>query len=184
EGAPPSEHRWSSGSGLRFARGARNVNKRTPVHAAAYFLRILSRNVFESAVTLQASGQKHRSTHHQSLGTPAWFSAGSSLSKSSLPVPNGLCVLVLCSFRVPSESIRWTCVILPLSFSSSSRTPPGSVSFVPIWLAPTTAHMWAWQLSNSTPKFGLPRSRTALTRAMTSDGLLNGKPGSNSHPIL
>src|SRR5436853_2955837 len=95
------------------------------VHHAAYFFRILSRNVFESAVTLQASGQKHRSTHHQSLGTPAWFSAGSSLSNSSLPVSNGLCVLVLCSFRLPSESIRWTCVILPFNFSSSSRAPPG-----------------------------------------------------------
>src|SRR5262245_14218869 len=69
---------------------------------AAYFCRILSRNFLLSAVTSQAFGQKHRSTTHQSFGTPALLSAGSSLSKSSLPVPNGLCVLVLCSLSEPS----------------------------------------------------------------------------------
>src|SRR5579884_1756929 len=94
-----------------------------------YFLRIFSRNCLLSAVTSHAFGQKHRSTHHQSLGTADSLMTGSSLSKSSLPVPNGLCVLVWCSLREPSESIKWTCVILPLSFCSNSRAPPGSVSF-------------------------------------------------------
>jgi hypothetical protein len=57
---------------------------------AAYLRRSLSRKTLLSAVTSQASGQKQRSTHHQSLGTPAAFIAGMSLSKSSEPVPNGL----------------------------------------------------------------------------------------------
>src|SRR5208337_801506 len=116
-------------------------------HQAAYCFRSLSRNRLLSAVTFQASGQKHRSTHHQSCGTPHLSSSGISLSKFSLPVANGLCVLVLCSFRLPSESIRWMWVILPLSFCSSSISPPGKVSFCPSWLAPTTAHMYAWQVS-------------------------------------
>src|SRR5438552_19005141 len=85
---------------------------------AAYLWRSLSRNFLLSAVTSQALGQKHRSTHHQSLGTPAFISSGSSLSKFSLPVPNGLCVDGLCSLSEPSESIRCTGVILPLSFWS------------------------------------------------------------------
>src|SRR5438093_969437 len=102
-----------------------------------------SRKVLLCSVTSHALGQKHRSTHHQSLGTPALFSAGNSASKFSLPVPNGLCVLVLCSFSVPSLSMRWTCVILPFSFSSSSSSPPGSVSFCPCWLAACTAHRCA-----------------------------------------
>src|SRR5262245_60187205 len=139
-----------------------------------------SRNVLLWAVTSQAFGQKHRSTHHQSLGTPALFSAGNSLSKSSLPVPNGLCVLVLCSLSEPSLSIRWIWVILPLSFSSSSSSPPGSASFAPCWLAATTAHMWAWQVSYSTPKLLLPFARTPSTIRRISEGLLKTKPGSNS----
>src|SRR5262249_40524709 len=110
---------------------------------APYLRRMPSRNVLLWAVTSQALGQKHRSTHHQSLGTPAWFSAGNSRSKSSLPVPNGLCVLVWCSLSEPSESMTWTCVILPLSRSSNSISPPGSVSFVPTWLAPTAAQTCA-----------------------------------------
>src|SRR5262249_15260281 len=116
-------------------------SKTAKARYAAYFCRSLSRKRLLSAVTSQALGQKHRSTHHQSCGTPDWFSAGINLSKFNLPVPNGLCVLVLCSFRLPSESIRWTCVILPRSFSSSSRSPPGSVSLPLAWLAPTAAHM-------------------------------------------
>src|SRR5437879_5255888 len=112
-------------------------------HATAYFCRNLSRKRLLSAVISQALGQKHRSTHHQSLGTPACSSSGMSLSKFKRPVPKGLCVLVLCSLSVPSESIRWMCVILPLSFCSSSSSPPGKVSFSPIWLAPTAAHRWA-----------------------------------------
>src|SRR5262245_11634870 len=102
---------------------------------APYLRRIPSRNVLLCAVTSQACGQKHRSTHHQSLGTPAWFSAGNSRSKSSLPVPKGLCVLVLCSLSVPSESMTWTWVILPRNFSSNSSSPPSRVSFCPVWLA-------------------------------------------------
>src|SRR5436305_1690510 len=117
------------------------------LYTAAYFARSLSRYFLLWAVTSQACGQKHRSTHHQSCGTPLAWIAGISLSKSSLPVPNGLCVLVLCSFRLPSESIRWMCVIFPRSFSSSSNSPPGSVSFVPVSFAATVAHMCAWQLS-------------------------------------
>src|SRR4051812_24017602 len=62
--------------------------------------------LFRSAVTSQALGQKQRSTHHQSLGTPAVMSSGMSLSKLSFPVPKGLCVLVLCSLSEPSESDR------------------------------------------------------------------------------
>src|ERR1700722_11437088 len=61
--------------------------KRRRPHYPAYFLRLLSRDGLESAVTSHALGQKHRSTHHHSCGTPALFNAGSSLSKSSLPVP-------------------------------------------------------------------------------------------------
>src|SRR5262249_8458993 len=95
-------------------------------HAAAYFCRSLSRKRLLSAVTSQAFGQKHRSTAHQSCGTPQLSSSGTSLSKFSLPVPNGLCVLVLCSLSVPSLSIRWMCVILPFNFWSSSISPPGS----------------------------------------------------------
>src|SRR5260370_16212698 len=110
-------------------------------HHAAYFCRSLSKKRLLSAVTSQALGQKHRSTHHQSLGTPQFMSSGTSLSKFSLPVPKGLWVLVLCSLRVPSESMRWIWVILPLSFLRSSMSPPGRVSRSPIWLAPTTAHM-------------------------------------------
>src|SRR5207245_5994609 len=83
------------------------------IRQTAYFCRSLSRNRLLSAVTSQAFGQKHRSTHHQSLGTAAFISSGMSLSKFNLPVPKGLCVLVLCSLSVPSESIRWMCVILP-----------------------------------------------------------------------
>src|SRR5580704_12980232 len=83
---------------------------------AAYLRRRMSRNRLASAVTSQALGQKQRSTHHQSLGTPESSKAGASLSKSSLPVPKGLCVLVSCSFSEPSESIRCKWVILPLSF--------------------------------------------------------------------
>src|SRR5262245_31927465 len=103
--------------------------------------RSLSRDFLLSAVTSQGLGQKQRSTHHQSLGTPQSTRAGASLSQFSLPVPNGLCVLVLCSLSEPSLSIRWTWVILPLSFWSNSSSPPGSVSLAPDWLAPTTAHM-------------------------------------------
>src|SRR5712672_220730 len=116
----------------KAAVGARRPPQHEPVtsYHAAYFLRSPSRNRLESAVTSQAFGQKHKSTHHQSCGTPQFISSGMSLSKFSLPVPNGLCVLVLCSLSEPSESIRWTWVILPLSFSSSSSSPPGSVSFV------------------------------------------------------
>src|SRR5262245_25605631 len=79
-----------------------------PEDHAAYLSRSLSRYFLLCAVTSHACGQKHRSTHHQSCGTPAFKSAGASLSKSSLPVPNGLCVEVLCSFRLPSLSITWT----------------------------------------------------------------------------
>src|SRR5438105_49832 len=108
---------------------------------AAYFCRYLSRNRLLSAVTSHALGQKHRSTHHQSFGTPQLTSSGMSLSKFSLPLPKGAWVLVLCSLSVPSESMRCRCVILPLSLLSSSSSPPGSVSFSPAWLAPTAAHM-------------------------------------------
>ena len=45
---------------------------------AAYLRRSLSRKTLLSAVTFQASGQKHRSTHHQSLGTPHASSSGMS----------------------------------------------------------------------------------------------------------
>src|SRR5439155_24656249 len=89
-------------------------------HAAAYLARSLSRNFLLWAVTSQACGQKHRSTVHQSCGTPLACIAGMSRSKFSFPVPNGLWVLVLCSLRLPSLSIRWMCVTFPLSRSSSS----------------------------------------------------------------
>src|SRR5260370_23802457 len=81
----------------------------TEYRQAVYFCRSLSRNRLLSAVTSHAFGQKQRSTHHQSLGTPAFISSGMSFSKFNLPVPNGLCVLVLWSLSVPSESIRWIC---------------------------------------------------------------------------
>src|ERR1051326_253858 len=132
---------------------------------AAYFCRYLSRNFLLSAVTSQALGQKQRSTHHQSLGTPQLTSSGMILSKLSLPLPNGAWVLVLCSLSVPSESMRCRCVILPFNLFSSSSSPPGRVSLSPTWLEPTVAHMWAWHVSKSTPKFGLfMPSRTRLTR--------------------
>src|SRR5262245_9673312 len=159
-------------------------NPRSEATYAAYLARSLSRYFLLSAVTSHARGQKHRSIVHQSCGTPLACMAGISLSKFSLPVPNGLCVEVLCSFRLPSESIRWMCVTLPFNFSSSSSSPPLSVSFWPDWLAPTAAHMCAWQLSNRTPKLVFPLARTPSTILVISDGLLNTKPGSNSQHTL
>ena len=80
--------------------------------------------------------------------------------------------------------MTWTWVIFPFSFSSSSSSPPGSVSFAPVWFAPTTAHMWAWQVSYSTPKLVFPFARTASTSCMISLGLLNANPGSNSQQMF
>src|SRR5262245_57404029 len=100
--------------------GHRFVGRPMSVYAAAYFARRPSRYFLLWAVTSQAFGQKQRSTHHQLVGTPAFWMAGMSWSKFKWPVPNGLWVDVLCSFRLPSESMRCTWVIFPLSFSSNS----------------------------------------------------------------
>src|ERR1700730_9576403 len=86
---------------------------------AAYFFRIWSRKRLESAVTVQASGQKHRSMHHQSDGTWALFSSGKNSSHFRTPWPNGACVLVLCSLSELSVSIRWMWMIRPLSLCSN-----------------------------------------------------------------
>ena len=102
-----------------------------PTTQLAYLRRNPSRKVLLSAVTSQALGQKHRSTHHQSLGTPAWFRAGMQLVEVEDALAERHCAsLVLCSLSVPSESIRWTWVILPLSLSQQFQRPAGQRLFL------------------------------------------------------